>query len=293
MALKGKLRDFSLTQLLNLVHLARKTGALSIDASKGAAELFFHEGKLIYASVAGRSNRLADLLMQAGKLTKKQADDLVAMQRTWDDRQIGILLINAGQVSRQDILQALRQNMLDTVNMIFDWQDGTFVFDQKLTPPKGRITIPISLENMVLEGTRRTQQAVAQINELPSLDVVLKFTATRGRNLRNINLSVDEWRVISFINPRNSVATIAKHNQMNEHQIREIVSKLIREDLVEIDESRSPTVSTSTSRTSPQPKRPSKVGVAQSPSAKAKPKFSEPKVEKGIISRLIARIRGL
>lgn len=290
MALKGKLRDFSLTQLLNLVHLARKTGALSIDASKGAAELFFHEGKLIYASVAGRSNRLADLLMQADKLTKKQADDLVAMQRTWDDRQIGILLINAGQVSRQDILQALRQNMLDTVNMVFDWQDGTFVFDQKLTPPKGRITIPISLENMVLEGTRRTQQAVAQINELPSLDVVLKFTATRGRNLRNINLSVDEWRVISFINPRNTVATIAKHNQMSEHQIREIVSKLIREDLVEIDESRSP-IPISTQPPQPPKDDVSVVGIPRG--KRAKPKFSEPKVEKGIISRLIARIRGL
>jgi hypothetical protein len=289
MALKGKLRDFSLTQLLNLVHLARKTGALSIDASKGAAELFFHEGKLIYASVAGRSNRLADLLMQADKLTKKQADDLVAMQRTWDDRQIGILLINAGQVSRQDILQALRQNMLDTVNMVFDWQDGTFVFDQKLTSPKGRITIPISLENMVLEGTRRTQQAVAQINELPSLDVVLKFTATRGRNLRNINLSVDEWRVISFINPRNTVATIAKHNQMNEHQIREIVSKLIREDLVEIDESRSPIPIS----TPPPPPADDVRVVGKGRGKRAKPKFSEPKVEKNIISRLIARIRGL
>jgi hypothetical protein len=288
MALKGKLRDFGLTQLLNLVHLARKTGALSINASKGAAELFFHEGKLTYASMAGRSNRLADLLMQANKLTRKQADDLVAMQRTWDDRQIGILLINAGQVSRQDILQALRQNMLDTVDMVFDWQDGSFVFDQKLTPPRGRITIPISLENMVLEGTRRTQQVADQINELPSLEVVLKFTATRGRNLRNINLSVDEWRVISFINPRNNVATIAKHNQMSEHQIRKIVSKLIREDLVEIDEARSPPGSIT--------KKPTPTPIERQvpqPPAKAKPKFSEPKVEKNIISRLIARIRGL
>jgi len=33
MALKGNLRDFSATQLLNLINLARKTGTLTIEGS--------------------------------------------------------------------------------------------------------------------------------------------------------------------------------------------------------------------------------------------------------------------
>jgi hypothetical protein len=33
MALKGNLQDFGTTQLLNLVHLARKTGALQFSKS--------------------------------------------------------------------------------------------------------------------------------------------------------------------------------------------------------------------------------------------------------------------
>ena len=33
MALKGNLRDFSTTQLLNLINLARKTGTLTIEGS--------------------------------------------------------------------------------------------------------------------------------------------------------------------------------------------------------------------------------------------------------------------
>jgi hypothetical protein len=36
MALKGNLQDFSLTQLLNLINLARKTGALSLSRNEGA-----------------------------------------------------------------------------------------------------------------------------------------------------------------------------------------------------------------------------------------------------------------
>ena len=33
MALKGNLRDFNLSQLFNLINLARKTGSLSIQAT--------------------------------------------------------------------------------------------------------------------------------------------------------------------------------------------------------------------------------------------------------------------
>jgi hypothetical protein len=34
MALKGNLRDFSTTQLLNLISLARKTGTLTMEAGE-------------------------------------------------------------------------------------------------------------------------------------------------------------------------------------------------------------------------------------------------------------------
>lgn len=286
MALKGKLRDFSLTQLLNLVHLARKTGALALDSPRGNAELFFQEGKLVYAALSGHPNSLAELMLQAGKLTQAQVDSLAATGRSWEDKQLGILLINAGQVTRNDILQAVRKHMSDVTLSLFGWDDGTFVFDQKLTPPAGRITIPMGLENMIMEGGRRREEVAELQSELPSLDVVLKFTDGPGKNLRNINLSVDEWRVISFINPRNTVATIAQYNQMSENQIRRIVAKLLRDELVEV-------VSTAPSRAAAVPPTPAPAVAAPATESRGKPSFSEPQVDKGIISRLISRIRGL
>ena len=50
MALKGNLRDFSTTQLLNLINLARKTGTLTIEGSD-VAHVAFREGKLIDAHI--------------------------------------------------------------------------------------------------------------------------------------------------------------------------------------------------------------------------------------------------
>lgn len=293
MAFKGKLRDFSLKQLLNLVYQRRKSGALSIKSPSNVAELFFDRGKLMYASLSNQPNTLADLMVQVNKLTQKEADGITASNRFQSDKQLGRALIQADRISQEEMLQALRQNMMDVVHTVFNWEDGTFVFDEQRKSPVNRITIPLSLEKMVVdENSQPKKAAIPQSDSLPSLEVVLRFTEGRGRNLRSINLSIDEWRVISFINPRNTVADIAQHNQMSHDEVRRIVTKLIKDEVVEIAKDRS------TSRsTSPQPVRPAATKprpiIQTEPETRSKPNFAAPKIEKGIISRLIARIRGL
>ena len=45
MALKGNLRDFTFSQLLNLINLAAKTGTLVIEGSSDIARVFFRDGQ--------------------------------------------------------------------------------------------------------------------------------------------------------------------------------------------------------------------------------------------------------
>ncbi len=62
MALKGNLRDFTITQLLNLINLARKTGTLVVEGPGEVAKVFFREGKLSYAAIEQEDNSLAAVL---------------------------------------------------------------------------------------------------------------------------------------------------------------------------------------------------------------------------------------
>ncbi len=49
MALKGNLRDFTITQLLNLINVAQKTGTLVVERVQEQVYISFREGKLSYA----------------------------------------------------------------------------------------------------------------------------------------------------------------------------------------------------------------------------------------------------
>lgn len=278
MALKGNLRDFSTTQLLNLINLARKTGTLSLQVEDKSAQMSFREGKLIYAYMGSENgNHLAQILQNSGKLSPEQAQIIQSHAKGKTDKEIGHLLVTARRVTQNDIIQSVRQNVLDTVYKLFTWGEGLFRFEANKLPGTGYITIPIDLESVIMEGSRRLKEWEILQDELPDLDVTLRFTDRPDARLRNINLTVEEWRVVSFVNPRNSIRQIAKANNLSEFEIRRIVYGMLQAGLVEFVN---------------RPK-PAQVKTESTPQRRKTTPEPSPAVKRSVVVRLIDRIRGL
>ena len=272
MALKGNLRDVGLTQLLNLIHLAHKTGALTVstDNGSGAARLYFKEGRLIHAALDGQEPRLTDILVKVGKLTPDQAKVIRSRSKVDTDKELGLLMIQSSILNQNDIVQGVKSYLLETVYHLLTWPGGAFRFDPNQLPPEERITVPINLDNLIIEGGRRVQEWEHLRGELPDLDVPLRFSERPDTNLRNINLSVEQWKVVSFINSRNTIRQIASFLRMDEFQIRRIVYGLQSAGLVDV----------AAAAVAAPPPRP----VAPAPGAQ---------VSRGVLMRVIDRIRGL
>lgn len=234
MALKGNLRDFTITQLLNLINLANKTGTLVIDGTSDTALISFREGKLAFSQLGKVDNGLASVLYREKKLTAAQYKIIRARAGKMSDKELGLLLINANYLSQEDILVSLRNEFVGILNRIFTWVEGLFRFEDGVLPPDEKITLKISLENIIIEGSRQLREWEQLQDEIPSLDIALKFTDRPGTNLKNINLSVEEWRVVSYINPKNSIKQIAHTTNMSDLAIRRIVYGLLQAGIVEL-----------------------------------------------------------
>lgn len=283
MALKGNLRDFSTTQLLNLINLARKTGTLTIEGSE-QAQMSFREGKLIYAAMNDNGSDLAHVLYRAGKLNEKQLQIIQSRAQGTSDKQLGHLLIQAGYVTQSDIIQSVRQHVLGVAYKLFTWADGLFRFEANALPPSDRITIPIDLESVIMEGSRRLKEWERLQDEVPDLDVALKFTDSPDARLRNINLTVEEWRVVSFINPRNTLRQIARANNLSDFHIRRIVYGLLQAGLVEYVDGPG-----TRRQRPPRTRQPEKQQDAPASTVEQQ----SPTVKRSVVHRLIERIRSL
>lgn len=276
MALKGNLRDFSITQLLNIINLARKTGVLVLEGAGEVSRVSFRDGKLAYVQYGQEDNALPSVLLRSSKISTTQHRILKERSSQMSDKELGLLLVNAGYLSQSDILESLQTYFTDVIRRLFTWAEGFFNFDGEVGLPEDKILVRMDLENLIIEGSRQLREMEQLQEEIPSLDMALKFTDRPGTNIRNVNLSVEEWRVVSHVNPKNTMRQIAKFAKMNDLEIRRVVYSLLQAGLVEVVRPIS-TPSAATPTTPPARMFPTNDKVEQ----------------KSLVNRLISRIRSL
>ncbi|HXZ85816.1 MAG TPA: DUF4388 domain-containing protein [Myxococcota bacterium] len=143
MSLAGNLSDLSLPELLQVVALSRKTGALEICSEQGGvAWLGLRDGGIVRVALESGDLDRDEILRKAG--LEPGGDSDVAAAMLWD---------------------AAVQAILG----IFDWSEGDFTFEPLDDPalqwrgPQGiLLPSPLSPEFLALEGARLEDESAAQ-----------------------------------------------------------------------------------------------------------------------------------
>jgi hypothetical protein len=169
------------------------------------------------------------MLVKVGKISPEQSKKIPANKT---DRELATMLVQAGLLTKAELDQMVRNHVKEVVERLFALADGLFRFEPNVLP-EDRLWAepPVTLDTIIMEGTRRLKESEKLQEELPNLDVTLRFTE---RPVRNVSLSVDEWRVVSYINPKNTIRQIAQANSMSDLQIRKIIYAMLQAGLVEI-----------------------------------------------------------
>jgi DNA-binding MarR family transcriptional regulator len=296
MPIQGNLRDFSTTQLLNLINLSGRTGALRLfegvptgekDAmqkpklapGKPRAEVYFRSGKLVYANLSGQHGDLIAVLNKSGKLNDNQARVMRDKAKGTNDKALALRLIGANYVTKNDVVNSVQQYILGVVYDIMTWSQEIFRFDEGLQPSDERILVPIDLEHVIIEGARRLEKIEEITQHIENLDMCLRFPENPKEKLEGIQLSVEEWRVVSYVSPKNTIRQIAKQLNMGEIEIRRIVYGLEQAGIVEI--------------VRPQVDGKARATAAASSRRTTAAKRQQPQVQKAVVSKLIDKLKSM
>jgi hypothetical protein len=295
MALKGNLAVFTTTQLLNLINLSKKSGVLTIyeghktgkkltlgdgqtqidevAPGKELANLAFQQGMLVFADMNGKDGHLASVLQRAGKLNEEQARTIREKAAALNDKGLALRLINANYVTKNDIVRGIQKHAVSIVFDLMTWSKEPFEFKENIAPPDTRILVPIDLKNVIIEGTRIITEQKHLEEEIENLDFALKFPENPGEKFKNVQLGTNEWRVVGFINGKNSIRQIGKACNMTDTEIRRIVYGLMQAGLVQMIK--------------PQSAEPAKRGTE----GLKRPQAAGPRIERDVINRLIVKIK--
>ncbi|TMA18218.1 MAG: DUF4388 domain-containing protein, partial [Deltaproteobacteria bacterium] len=109
MALSGTLKDFGIADILQLIGHQTKTGRLMLKTGNDEVEVYFIDGKVVFASEKARDSKdlLGSLLLRAELLNKEQLDDALSMQQRTLKR-LGDILLESAVVTRPQLAQMMR-----------------------------------------------------------------------------------------------------------------------------------------------------------------------------------------
>jgi len=128
MSISGSLEDVSVADVMQFIHLGRRTGTLVLDREGETARIGFHAGKLVSAYVPGRP-KLGTLLVDSGLLDREALDQAIEVQRQEESpRSLGQILVAHGDVDPEKLREVIVRQIESTVSEAVTWHSGTFEF---------------------------------------------------------------------------------------------------------------------------------------------------------------------
>jgi len=143
MGLEGNLQDFDLSDILQLIQMGKKTGALEVEAGKDAGSIFFNEGAAVHALA-----------------TDIRGDEAVNRILRWRH---GSFAFKPDVTTDQHSIKAPLQHLvLEAARQIDEWQDI-----QKLLPS---LDLVLAIEENPAAGTEDIKLEPAEWRVLALVD---------------------------------------------------------------------------------------------------------------------------
>ena len=214
MAIKGSLQEATLPDVVQLLHLGRRTGRLALADRGRHASLFFEDGWIVHAEIVNRSDRLGDLLVGSGLVTADMLARALELQRR-GDRRLGDVLVELGAVSRADVEGCAHRQVEEAVYSLFRWRGGSFSFEPGVRPDDSVEPVRISPDALLLEGARRVDEWSVIEQKIPSFDLIFDLDRTRAR-LDDEGFTEVQRRLLELLDGTRDVRTLVDESRLND-----------------------------------------------------------------------------
>jgi hypothetical protein len=128
MGISGSLKDVSVADVMQFIHLGRRTGTLLLSRASERSMIGFHGGRLVSAQ-APRTPKLGDLLVSTGMIDRGILDAAIRAQReALEHRSLGQILMSSGSIDAEGLRQVIATQIEQAVSEVMVWETGTFEF---------------------------------------------------------------------------------------------------------------------------------------------------------------------
>jgi hypothetical protein len=231
-AIQGNLAAFRIVELMQMLALQRQSGRIVITRREGEAEIFFKDGAIVFAgstmngSIGGvegllkKSCRVGEDGLQHARriaeMTGQPLDGVLAQEKILDQKTFGA---------------CLKRHTESVIFKAMDWKDGEFFFDKSLAPVFAN-PVALKVDDMILEGTRRSDEWVLIQQKIPNFSMVFEPLIGNAEELTRRGLSDMDIKVFAMVDGRSSVQDIIERAMLSDFDVAKSMFILLSVNLI-------------------------------------------------------------
>ncbi len=215
--LRGRLGEIQIPALLQLIAPQTRPGSLIIVTRHDEKRFHFRNGRISLASSVSRANRsksgflmnkVGYLLIRQGVITEEQRDQALELCEKDSSKRIGEALIELGALSREDLMEALRDQAESIIFSLFIFPEGHFEFVYEDFPLRPENDLAIEVPKLLEKAAHHEAEWNNIRGGIPSLDTVLDFAENGRKKLSSARMTVHQKLVLSLIDGKRPIKEI-------------------------------------------------------------------------------------
>ncbi|MGA1847673.1 DUF4388 domain-containing protein [Deferribacter abyssi] len=151
----GDLKSISVPDVFQWVSQNRKSGFLFFQRETEEIKVFFSDGNIINTTSNISEFLLGKYLIRYNKIDKKKLANILKIQIK-EKRPLGQLLIEKGFITKDELNDLIKQQIIDITIYLLGWDKGYFYFEEKRFSKN--LDFAISVDEILFECVRRKDE---------------------------------------------------------------------------------------------------------------------------------------
>jgi len=230
MALMGKIDDFSIVEIFQLISQQQRSGVLTIQSNEKTAEVVFVNGMLSKAYpfyMSPKRNSFGDAAIKARlvneeglqRALQKQKENLKSLEESFFD----LTLLSQGQI--QKINDTL---MIETLYDTLQWKSGEYSFTIKEYEHDKRFGTLMSTEHMLLDVLRMIDEEPELLQQISHYGIVFQKILLTEKNIELFDeMGTNEKIIYKFVDGTKTAQDIINQSILGRHNTAKALLSLL------------------------------------------------------------------
>lgn len=211
MSLEGSLTDFSISEVIQLFFIGKKTGVVKFKAGDFHGLIAFENGLVYYSESSNEKGSISERLVKERKISSRslrQAQGLLKI--TKGEKSLFDILVENNFIEKSELEVGIKNVILDAIFDIGLHEDAQFVFLQEEKKQDEFAIVRMSEEEIKNELIRRQKTWEAIQKKISITDSVFVLSSEAADKASEIRLKPLEWKIICLINGENTLMDICR-----------------------------------------------------------------------------------